>query len=694
MSPRPRAPAIAVAVSILVATLAAQSPAGSWTGAIELPTQKLEVHVTLAQQAKGWKGTIDMPAQNAKALPLEPVAVDGQKITFTISGVGGEPTFAGEIAPDGKAIAGRFTQGGQSFPFALRPAALASFDGVQAWLDETRSKFHVPGCAAVVVKDGAIAATFTSGERDTEKHLPVTPDTLFAIGSSTKAFTTLLLATLVDEGRLDWDKPVRTWIPEFALSDAEAGERLTPRDLVTHRSGMPRHDLVWYGASFERAEMVRRLRWLPLNKDLRTEFQYNNLMFMTAGHLAERVAGNTWEELVRQRILQPLGMTRSNFTVQASAADPDHAEPYRWEEHKQQHIPFRDITAMGPAGSINSSVREMAEWVALHLGNGKRGDQVIVQPQSLAELHTVRMPMGEGSQPDRDLVRVGYALGWMEDVYRGGRRLHHGGNIDGFSALVAFLPDAGYGFVVLSNLDGTPLPEMVVRRLCDRALQREDRDWAADVLQRLERAEMEGELAKTREGGERRQGTQPSHPLADYVGDYAHPGYGPCKVTCSGNELRVDFHGIGASMEHWHYDVFRCRKDAANPEIDGTRVQFTTDLDGDVDGLRVVLEPATEPIVFARQPDAQLRDAAFLKTLAGEYELRGQTATFAVQGDKLTVALPGQFHVLEPRRALVFAIGKLSGYSVRFVMDASGQPSSVRFRQPEGVFEGRRKPAK
>ena len=143
-----------------------------------------------------------------------------------------------------------------------------------------------------------------------------------------------------------------------------------------------------------------------------------------------------------------------------------------------------------------------------------------------------------------------------------------------------------------------------------------------------------------------------------------------------------------------NYDVFRCRKDAANPEIEGTRLQFTSDMDGDVDGLRVVLEPATDPIAFARQPDSQLRDAAFLKTLAGDYELSGQTATFAVQGDKLTVKLPGQFHVLEPKRALVFAIGKLSGYSVRFVMDAAGQPSTVRFRQPEGVFEGKRKAAK
>ncbi|MFO1054945.1 MAG: serine hydrolase [Planctomycetota bacterium] len=682
-----------LAVVLLAVTVVAQDPAGRWSGSVELPGQKLEIHVRLERQGEGWKGSIDIPAQGAKDLVLEKISVDGSEIGFAIAGVGGAPAFAGELAADGRTITGRFTQGGQDFPFALQSASEVSFDGIADFVDDLRTKFHVPGCAIAVVHGDEIVATFASGKRDVEHDLPVTPDTLFAIGSSTKAFTTLLLGTLVDEGRLDWDKPVRTWIPDFALSDAEAGERITPRDLVTHRSGMPRHDLTWYGANFDRADMVRRLRWLPLNHGLREEFQYNNLMLLTAGHLAERITGATWEQLVTQRIFEPLGMGRSNFVVETSAADGDHAEPYRHADARTEHIAFRNTTAIGPAGSINSSVREMAAWVSLHLGAGKRGDRTIVQESTMADLHRVRMPL-----PDRvgspDLISVGYALGWFVDVYRGARRIHHGGNIDGFSALVAMLPDRDYGFVVLSNLDGTPLPEMLVRRLSDRVLGLPEKDWATEALAGIERAEAREVAAKKGESAERHEGTKPSHPLADYAGDYTHPGYGPCRIEVRGDALHVDFHGLGAPLEHWHYDVFRCAKDAANPEIEGTRIQFTTDFDGDIDALRVVLEPATDAIVFTREADAQLRDPEFLAKLCGEYELDGRTFTIALKGATLTLALPGQLHELEARRSLVFGVAKLTGYSVRFVLDAEGHAVAVRFRQPDGVFEAARKPGR
>jgi CubicO group peptidase (beta-lactamase class C family) len=682
----------AILLAPAFANAQAKSPAGDWTGAIEVPDAPIEIRVTLGNSDGTWHGTIDIPAQGAKGLPLGAISVEGRQVAFAIDKVPGNASFRGELDEAGTSITGDFEQMSRGRTrFRLKAAAAVSFDGVEAWLDDLRGRFHVPGCAIAIVKGGELVAAIASGERDVDKKLPVTPDTLFPIGSSTKAFTTLLLGTLVDEGRLEWDKPVRTWIPEFALADADAGEHLTPRDLVTHRSGMPRHDLAWYGATFERSDMVRRLRWLPLNKDLRTDFQYNNLMYLTAGHLAERVAGGTWEALVRQRILEPLGMRRSNFSVAETAADPDHAEPYRRDEQVRKRIAFRDLGCIGPAGSINSSVREMAHWVSLQLRGGKHGERSIVQPSTLADLHRVRMPLPEGRTPSPELVPVGYALGWFTDVYRGARRIQHGGNIDGFSGLVSFLPDRNHGFVVLTNLDGTPLPEMIVRRLCDRVLGLPDKDWASEVLKRIGNTEAEEVEAKRNEAGERKQGTQPAHALADYAGAYEHRGYGPCTVTLAGGRLRIDFHGLGAPLEHWHYEVFRCGKEEANPEIDGLRIQFTTDLDGDVDGLRAVLDPNAELIAFARQPDAELRDPAFLQRLAGEYDLAGMVVTFAVQGDKLTAKLPGQFHVLQPRRALVFGFGSLSGYSVRFVLDPDGRPVAAVFRQPNGAHEAKRK---
>jgi CubicO group peptidase (beta-lactamase class C family) len=687
-----------VCVVFLLATLAfsqsEQNPSGQWSGRIEIPGQPLEVTVRLRKAEAGFAGDIDIPAQNAKGLALEKILVEGRTVMFAIAGIPGAPIFTGEIADDGKQLAGRFVQGGQRFKFVLRSVAQVSFLGMQSYLDELREKFHVPGCAVAVVKDGAVLATMVSGVRDIERDLPVTPDTLFAIGSSTKAFTTLLLAMLVEDGKLDWDKPVRTFLPEFALSDAEISARITLRDLVTHRSGMPRHDLVWYGATFERALLVQRLRYLPLSKDLRTDFQYNNLMLLAAGYVAEHVTGSSFEAMVRDRIFAPLGMSRSNFEVKVSAADADHAEPYRHSEKKTKQIPFRDITAIGPAGSINSSVREMVAWVALHLGDGKQGERAIVQPSSMRNLHAVVMPMGEDKSAGPLIQNIGYALGWMVDVYRGARRIYHGGNIDGFTALVSFLPEQGYGFVVLTNLDKTPFPELIVRRLCDRVLSLDDHDFATALAGKMEIAEGMSRKGLENANVERVEGTKPSQPIDNYVGSYQHPAYGLCRVERAGEQLKVDLHGIGGVFSHFHYDVFRCEKNDLMPELAGLRVQFRMDVDGDLDALLMVLEPAVKAMVFLRQPDAKMRDLAFLLQLVGSYDLDGQVAKFEVNGTSLTMTMPGQHYVLEPRHALVFGIGELKGYSVRFVLGDDGKAVSVHIRQPEGVFIGKRAPAK
>ncbi|MGH9201928.1 MAG: serine hydrolase domain-containing protein, partial [Vicinamibacterales bacterium] len=201
----------------------------------------------------------------------------------------------------------------------LRANSLADFD---AFAEAVRKGWNVPGAAVAIVKDGKVILSKGYGFRDTAKQLPVTPETLFAIGSITKSFTVVALGTLVDEKKLDWDKRVREYLSDFQLHDAVATERMTPRDLVTHRSGLPRHDMVWYGGSLSRQQMYERLRHLEFSRDFRAQYQYNNLMFMTAGVLAGKVAGSTWEELIRRRILDPLGMRHSNFSVRDSQRAP------------------------------------------------------------------------------------------------------------------------------------------------------------------------------------------------------------------------------------------------------------------------------------------------------------------------------------------------------------------------------------
>src|SRR5580658_8495174 len=222
-------------------------------------------------------------------------------------------------------------------------AAAQKLDGFDAFANKELRDWKCDGFAIAIVQDGKVILSKGYGLRDVKKNLPVTDKTLFAIGSATKSFTVTSLGVLVDQGKLDWDKPVRDYLPDFRLWDQFATERMTPRDLVTHRSGLPRHDLMWYNSPFTRQELFDRLRYLEPNKDFRTTFQYQNLMFMTAGYLAGHVAGTTWQQLVRKSIFEPLGMSGSNFSVNDMQKSADFSLPYTVVNDTVVDMPFRNI---------------------------------------------------------------------------------------------------------------------------------------------------------------------------------------------------------------------------------------------------------------------------------------------------------------------------------------------------------------
>ena len=302
------------------------SIAGHWEGTIQAPGNAIAISVDFSPKPDGtFSASISIPAQGANDVPLANVSVAGSDVAFDLPGVPGDPKFRGKVETGGAKISGDFMQGGAKLAFALErkaaPAAaareaLAGFDDI---VTDSMKRLEVPGMAIAIIKDKEVVYSKGFGYRDVEKQMPVTPDTLFAIGSSTKAFTSFVLGTLVDQGKLEWDKPVRNYIPWFRLYDPAIGEHLTPRDLLTHRSGLPRHDLVWYNNyAASRKYLVERLAYLEPSADLRERFQYNNLMFLTAGYLTEVITGQKWEEAIRERILQPLGMTRTNFTVEDS----------------------------------------------------------------------------------------------------------------------------------------------------------------------------------------------------------------------------------------------------------------------------------------------------------------------------------------------------------------------------------------
>ncbi len=671
--------------------------AGHWEGTIDIPGMKLEVLIDFDQKEDGsWEGKISIPAQKAKDVLLSPIIVIDKDVAFEIEGIPGKPIFKGTISDDGMSLSGEFTQGDQTFPFSLSRAispkiraknALAGFDQV---IERGLKELNAPGVAMAVVKDDQVIYARGFGYRDLEKKIPMTPDTILAIGSASKAFTTFAMGILVDEGKLEWDKPVRNYIPWFRLYDPFASERLTPRDLVTHRSGLPRHDLTWYN-NFEasREEFVRRLAHLKPTADLRERFQYNNLMFLTAGYLVEVLTDKKWEDAIRSHVFEPLGMRRTNFSVEDSQKDEDFAFPYREREGKIEQIPFRNITNIGPAGSINSSVNEMSHWLLVHLNGGKFEGNQIIGPQTVEDMHLAHMPTGE-TPAIPEVSPADYGLGWFVDSYRGHPRVHHGGNIDGFSALVSMLPQDGVGFVALVNKDGTPLPELLVRQATDLILDLEPKDWIGEAAERKAKGEEASKEAKQKKHTRRRSGTKPAHRLEEYTGDYNHPGYGDLKVFLQKRQLHFTYNGIITPLEHWHYETFNGER-ADDPTFEDMRLTFRTDVKGNVASLEAPFELTLDPVAFKKKPDAKLFDPEYLQQFVGKYQLVDQVITINLKGDSLTALVPGGREIdLVPEIGDEFTLKQVKIISLKFKTDDKGQVIGLELYEPEGVYEAKR----
>jgi len=738
-APRLSSAALAATLLVLVPVLAfapvaaaaaaaadAASAAGRWEGAIELPGSELAVTVDLARDDDGaWRGDVDIPAQGARDLPLTAIEAADGNVRFTLAGVPGAPTFAGELSADGAELAGDFTQGGQTFPFHLARSAAAAevapaldpaaaLEGLDDWMGEQLEGWNVPAAAVAVVHDGEVVLTAGYGRRDVEADLPADADTLFAIGSASKAFTATVLATLAEEGKVDWDEPVHTYLPDFELADEYATLHLTLRDLVSHVSGLPRHDLMWYGSPLSRHELYERLRYLEPSEELRQRFQYQNLMFMTAGILAGEVAGSSWEELVERRLFAPLGMKRSSVRLSGLTADADAARGYREKPDDEadeadgadeaaggeqaprplEVMPYRDIDAVGPAGSVSSSARDMARWLLLQLGDGEVDGQRVLAATSLRTLHRPHVVVEGGiesalfQQPEMPYLM--YGLGWFVQPYRGHEMVHHGGNIDGFSARVTFFPRDGLGIVVLSNRNGTLLPTVVTLHLADRFLGLDAIDWSSRYHAIADSLEGARDGIEASQEVERQEGTSPSHPLADYAATYSHPAYGDLTVSLGEDgRLAVSFHALDSPLEHWHYDVFN----ATEAPLRGVKLTFDLDAGGAIDRVRVPLEGTVEAIEFTRQAAAELSSPEVLAEYVGVYEVLGAPVTVELRDDAtLTVTVAGQpTYSLAAVRRDRFAFADQEGYGVLFQRGDDGAVNGLVFLQPQGNVPAQRR---
>jgi CubicO group peptidase (beta-lactamase class C family) len=511
-----------------------------------------------------------------------------------------------------------------------------------------------------------------------DKNLPMTHLTVQPIASVTKSFTVAAMATLVREGKLSWDKPVRDYLPDFKMFNDTTTLNATPRDLVTHRTGLPRHDYSWFNATATREELYKRLPYLEPSAQLRATWQYNNFMYMTAGYLSGKVAGgvghDAWENLVRANLLKPLNMGASSLSINEMMKSPHVGAGYAWDENEApKRVDYKPVDAMAPTGAINSNMEDMAHYLQMLLGNGQFAGKTILNAADIIEMTNPQMVMADARLFD-EISATQYGMGFFLTHYRGEKLVHHGGNMPGASSLLSFLPNKKIAVFVTANLSASSLPTVLSYAMYDRLLGLKPVDWSGRFWDRKEKTKASEVAAKKQNLSPRQFGTSPSHRLTDYAGDYGHPGYGVIKFVVQGQSLAGSYNGLSSNFPHFHYDVFEAPDDKLN-ELAKLKAQFVTDIDGEISAVRIGLESVIKPIEFLRQPDAAFKDAIFLAPFVGNYELGATPVIVALRDDNvLTLAIPGQpVRELIGLRGRKFAMKGSSGYSVEFVVDEKGK---------------------
>ena len=469
-------------------------------------------------------------------------------------------------------------------PARVRTETLSG-DDIDRLMQKGLAAWKVPG-ASIAVVQGNNSYIQGYGVRELGSSRRVTPETLFAIGSTTKAFTTAAMALLIDEGKMRWDDPVQRHLPSFRLSDPLANANVTLRDIVSHRTGLTRHDMLWYGSPWNRAEILRRIGLVSLTHSFRSTYYYQNIMFLAAGSAVEGASGRSWEDFVRTRLFEPLGIRHANFSSVEAEKYPDHASPHIQDADGIRVVAWRNLDSVGPAGSINAGARDLERWIRFQLGDGELEGKRIVSASHLQETHSpqtiIRME-GETREENPESHFLNYGLGWRVQDYRGHFMLSHAGVIGGFRAYIALVPEATLGIMVLSNLAGRPsLPEAVTSSLVDVALGSPSRDWNSFFLDLVKRRRAKRRQDRDDLESKRHHGTRPSREQPAYVGKYENPAYGTAGVTLEGGVLLLRWSYFLLALKHYHYDVFM----VDDKTLGGELVSFQLDREGAVHTMK------------------------------------------------------------------------------------------------------------
>ena len=458
--------------------------------------------------------------------------------------------------------------------------------------------FDVPGLSVAIVKAGKTVLVKGYGVRKLGGSTPVDENTLFGIGSNTKAFTTAALATLVDARELSWDDPVYQRLPGFQMYDPYVSHEMTIRDLLTHRSGMGLGEgdlLFWPHTTFTRDDIIYRLRFMKPASSFRSRFAYDNLMYVAAGQIIPAVTGKSWEDYIRETILLPLGMNTTNLSNAAFKPGDDYAFPHSKVDGKLQVIDFVSLDNAAPAGSINSSAAEMAKWITLQLARGKfpDSDKRLFSEARSREMWSAQtiLPAGERPGPLAPLSSkfADYALGWGLRDYHGRKLVGHTGGVAGFVSRVMLVPEEDLGVVILTNAESGGAFDSILFHILDHYLALPQTDWIAAFKAADEKQQREAKEITKKQSGGRAADSKPSLSLEKYAGVYTDPWYGPVTIRNENGKLIFTMDHTPkavADLQHWQYDTFKAHW--RDRTIEDAFVTFALRPDGAIDHFTMV----------------------------------------------------------------------------------------------------------
>lgn len=561
-------------------------------------------------------------------------------------------------------------------------------EGFDDYMAKVLKDWNAPGIGVGIVIGDKLVFAKGYGYRDYGKKLPFTSKTVCPIASNTKLFTAVAAGMLVEDGKLTWDKPVRESVPTVRFYNEQLNNSVTLRDMLSHRTGITRHDTIWYKSDFTRKELFDRLKYLEPQEPLRQTFLYNNLMFAAVGQMIELQSGKTWEDFVRERILGPLDMNATDYTISSMVKQPEHGVGFteKRDSFDLYGLPYyEDISGVAPCGAIVSNIEDMSHWLAALMNDGKYHGQQVLPSAVLKETlqPAISLPNVAAEQRNYwEALNAAYGMGRQTSVYRGHLMTFHGGDLPGFHTQVSFLPREHIGVLVFVIGNHTaPLYNLITYNVYERLLGMDQTPWIQRGLDIRLKGKEAGKQARTKAGGDRVAGTKPSHALGDYAGNYDNPAYGVMKIGLMDDQLQFDFHKIKMPMTQFHYDRF----DTADDEQNGKwSVNFRTNPQGDVEQAVMSLDEAEA--VFTRKPDRL--DTKLLTQFAGSYETPTGTKIQVTyhENSGLALVVPGAPPMpLTQTKGLRFRTPQFQDEVLEFIVE-NGQVKALKQISPSGEF--------